>query len=183
MSMSDRVPVPRSRNAAIGLGILIALAGVVLLVWPAATTLVLVSWLGLAIVVYGVHEVINAITGGGGRSRVWSGVIGAVAIIGGLSIFMTPIVGSITIGLVIGWYWLIGGVVGIVGTIVEPGNRLVRGFVAAISVFAGLAVLAQPRLSLVALAWFAGVWALVSGLMMVGSALFGTRRQRTFAGN
>lgn len=169
----------RSRGAAVGLGVLIVLAGVVLLAWPGATTAVLVRWLGLAVVVYGVHELVNAF-GSGEGSRVWSGIIGIVAIIGGLSIFLTPIFSAIAVGLVIGWYWLIGGAIGIVGALIEPGNRLIRLLLAVVSLLAGMAVIAQPGLSLVALVWFSGAWIVAAGLIMVASALF-SGRGRTVA--
>ena len=175
--MSATAGLTMKRNAAIGLGVVMALAGIVLLAWPAATTVVLVGWLGLAIVAYGVYELVNAFSGTGDRSRLWSGVIGAVAVIGGLSVFLTPIVSTITVGLVIGWYWLIEGVIGIVGTIVEPGDRIVRALVAVVSLIGGIAVIAQPSLSLVVLVWFSGMWMLVGGLAMAASALFGGRRR------
>jgi uncharacterized membrane protein HdeD (DUF308 family) len=168
--------MPRSRGAAIGLGVLIALAGVVLLIWPGATTVVLVRWLGLAIVVYGIHELIDAFGGGGEGSRVWSGIIGVVAVIGGLAIFWTPIISAITVGLVIGWYWLIGGAIGIVGAIIEPGNRLVHLLIAVVSMLAGVAVIAQPGLSLVTLVWFSGAWMVIAGLIMVAGAMLSGRR-------
>lgn len=167
---------PRSRGAAIGLGALIALAGLALLAWPGVTTVVLVSWLGLAIVVYGVHELIDAFSGAGGRSRLWGGIVGVVAVIGGASVFLTPVVSTITVGLVIGWYWLIGGAIGVVGALVEPGNRIVRLLVAVLSLLAGVVVIAQPALSLVTLVWFSGAWMLAAGLVMVAGALFGRRR-------
>ncbi|HSJ43420.1 MAG TPA: DUF308 domain-containing protein [Euzebyales bacterium] len=174
--MTTTTGEPRSRGAALGLGVLIALAGVVLLVWPGATTVVLVSWLGLAILVYGVYELINAFRGAEGRSRLWSAVIGVIAVIGGAAIFLTPIVSTVTVGLVIGWYWIIGGVIGIVGAVLEPGDRIIRLFVAVLSLVAGLVVIAQPALSLVALVWFAGLWMLIAGLIMAASALFRRRR-------
>lgn len=175
--MALGMDMPRTRGAAVGLGVLIVLAGLVLLVWPGATTIVLVSWLGLAILVYGLHELIGAFSGDRGRSRLWSGIVGVVAIIGGLAIFFTPLVSTVTVGLVIGWYWLIGGVVGIVGAIVEPGNRFIRLLVAIVSLLAGLAVIAQPALSLVALVWFSGAWMVAAGVVMAASALLSGRRK------
>lgn len=65
---------------------------------------------------------------------------------------------------------------GIAGALVEPGNRLIRGVVAVISLVAGMIVIAQPGLSLVTLVWFSGVWMIVAGVVMVASALFGRRR-------
>lgn len=173
--MTAMSQLPESRGTAIGFGVLVALAGVVLLVWPGATTLVLVTWLGLAILAYGIYELVTAFTGAGDRSRLWSGVIGVIAIIGGLAVFLTPLVSTVTVGLVIGWYWLIGGIFGIVGAIVEPGNRVIRLLVALLSVVAGIVVIAQPGLALVTLVWFSGLWMLVAGLVMIAAALFGRR--------
>ena len=178
--MTTITGTPRSRGAAVGFGVLIALAGVVLLVWPGATTVVLVRLLGLAIMAYGVHELFDAFSGGEG-SRVWSVIVGVVAIIGGLSIFLTPMVGAITVGLVIGWYWLIGSAVGIVAAIIQPGDRIIRLLVAVVSLLVGVAVVAQPGLSLVTLVWFSGMWMVVAGLIMVGAAMLRGRRRSVAA--
>ena len=107
--MTDTMGHPRSRGTTITMGVAMALAGIALLIWPGATTLVLVSLLALAIIAYGVHELIGAVRDTAGRSRLWSGVIGAIAVIGGVAIFMAPVVGTVTVGLVIGWVWLIEG--------------------------------------------------------------------------
>jgi uncharacterized membrane protein HdeD (DUF308 family) len=166
-----------SRGMAIALGTLLALAGLVLLVWPAATTLVLVSVLGVAVITYGCWELYLAFKGTGERSRLWGGVVGAVAVIGGAVIFLSPFVSAAAVGIVIGLYWLVAGAVGLVGAFMEPGHRVVRLFVAVISVVAGLLVIAQPGLSLVALVWFSGAWMVGAGLVMVFSRLFGRRRR------
>lgn len=153
----------------------IALTGLVLLLRPAATTLVVVRWLGLAVVVYGVYELITAF-GDDARSRLWSAVVGVIAIIGGIAIFLSPVVSSVAVGVVIGLYWLVGGAVGIAAAIIVPGNRVIRAVVAVISLVAGMVVIAQPGLSLVTLVWFSGVWMIVAGIVMVASALFGRRQ-------
>lgn len=175
------LPQQRSRGATIGIGLLIALAGAVLLAWPAATTLVLVIWLGVAVAMYGVFELFEAFSGHGERSRGWGILLGVVALIGGAVIFFTPVVSSVAVGVVIGWYWVLGGVIGIVGAFAVPGDRFIRGLVAAISLIAGIVVLAQPGLSLVALVWFSGAWMLVAGLFIAGSAVFGGSRRAATA--
>jgi hypothetical protein len=53
-----------------------------------------------------------------------------VAIVGGIVIFLTQLISAVTVGIVIGAYWVAGGIVGIVGAIIVPGNRLVRLLVA-----------------------------------------------------
>jgi uncharacterized membrane protein HdeD (DUF308 family) len=165
--------MPRNRGVAIAIGVAVALAGLALLLWPGPTSLVLVSCLGIAIAGYGVYEFVNAVVGVGERSRVWGVIIGVIAVIGGVVIFATPLVSTVTVGLVIGWYWIVGGVIGIVGAIVEPGDRFMRLLVAVLSLVAGVIVIAQPGLALVTLVWFAGAWMLVVGIVMARMALFG----------
>ena len=164
-----------SRTGAIAAGLAMAVGGVIVLAWPGITTLVLVAWLGLAIALYGVSELAVAISGETEGSRLWAGIVGAVALLGGISVFLTPVVSSITVGLVIGWYWIIGGVVGLLGAVVQSGHRIVRALVAVLSLAAGGVVLAQPALSLVTLTWFTGAWMLASGLVVAGFAIFGRR--------
>jgi uncharacterized membrane protein HdeD (DUF308 family) len=171
---------PRTRGSTIALGVLIALAGAVLMFWPGVTTLVLVAFLGLSIVLYGIHELVNAFADGSSGRGIWTAIIGVVAIVGGIAVFVTPTVSSIAVGVVIGVYWVAGGIIGIVAAIVDPGNRLVRTLVAVLSIVAGLVVLTQPGLSLVVLVWFSGVWMLAAGIVMAISALFG-RGRRTLA--
>lgn len=168
--------MPPSRGATITMGVLIALAGLALLVWPGATTVVLVTWLGLALVVYGVYEVITSLSAERGGSRVWGVIIAVIAILGGVVIFATPIVSTITVGLVIGWYWVIGGVIGVVVAIMVPGRRIVRLLVAGLSVVIGLIVISQPALALVTLVWFTGAWMLATGIIIVISAFLDNDR-------
>lgn len=175
--MSQIVRTPASRGAALTLAVLLALAGIVLLVWPGATTIVLVWILGVSVIAYGVREFVLAVTGTAEGSRVWGIVIGIVALLGGATILFTPLLGTIAVGLVIGWYWIAGGLVGIVGAFAEPGHRLVRAFLAVLSLVAGVLVVAQPGLSVVALVWFAGFWLIASGVIMVLDAIVGGRRR------
>lgn len=160
-----------SKGAAVGAGVAMAIAGLVVFFWPGITTVVLVSWLGIAIALYGATELGIAIGGVGERSRLWAGIVGAIALLGGVSVFLTPIISSITVGTVIGAYWVVGGVAGLLGAVLQSGHRIVRGIVAVISLVAGISVLAQPGLSLVALTWFTGMWMVVSGLVLAGTAL------------
>lgn len=164
-------PVAVSRSAAIGAGIAMAVAGLVVFFWPGITTLVLVSWFGISIALYGATELGIAIGGSEDRSRLWAGIVGVISLLGGVSVFLTPILSTITVGTVIGVYWIVGGVAGLLGAVLQSGHRIVRGIVAVISLIAGASVLAQPGLSLVALTWFSGMWMVVSGLVLAGTAL------------
>jgi uncharacterized membrane protein HdeD (DUF308 family) len=165
----------RTRGAALGFGALLVVAGLVLLAWPAATTLVLVSLLGLGAAAYGVAELGRVFDGHSERLEIVTGLIGLVSIFGGVMIFLTPLVSSVAVGVVVGAYWLVGGAVEVVGAFLRPGGRLVRLLVGVISVIAGLVVLASPAISLVALVWFSGAWLVASGIAVALGALLGGR--------
>lgn len=171
--MGGMVAGETSRSGAIAIGIMMAVGGVIVLAWPGITTLVLVTWLGLAIALYGISELATAISGEAEGSRLWAGIVGVVALLGGLSVFLTPVVSSITVALVIGWYWIIGGAIGLLGAIVHSGHRIVRALVAILSLVAGVIVLATPAISLVTLTWFTGAWMLAAGVAVAGASIFG----------
>lgn len=169
----------RSRGAAVGLGALLVVAGLVLLVWPAATALVLVSLLGLGIVAYGIAELGKVFSGDSDHLELWAGLIGLVSIFGGIIIFLTPLVSSVAVGLIVGIYWLVAGVVEVAGALIRPGGRLVRLLLGVISAIAGVIVLAMPSLSLVALVWFSGAWLVAAGIIVALVALVGGPRRPT----
>lgn len=178
--MSSLDTTPRSRQAAAVLGAGIAVTGLAVLVWPGVTVLVLGFWLGMALVLYGIKELLDGAFGVGG-SRTWAVVVGVASVIAGLTLLFAPLFTAAAIGTLVGLSWLIDGALAIVGAFVVAERRLVRGAFGALSVVAGIAVLGQPALSLVALTWFAGIWMLVVGLVVVGWAVFVGRSTQTSA--
>ena len=161
----------RMRTAGIVFGAGIAVTGLAVLVWPAATVVVLGVWLGLGMVLFGAKELVIGLGGGGGGSRLWTMAVGGVSIVAGLVVLFAPILTAATIGTLIGFAWLADGIIALVAVLLVPERRVVRAAFGLLSVVAGGSVLAQPALSLVALTWFAGLWTLVLGLVVVATAL------------
>jgi uncharacterized membrane protein HdeD (DUF308 family) len=162
-------PAADDANAATArtLGILLMIVGLVLLFWPAATTRVLASLAGLGAVVYGVTELTRIYSGDGDHIEFSAGMIGLVSVFGGVIIAITPFVSESATSTVIGFYWLAGGTVEVVGSFLRPAARLERLLVGGISVAAGGLLLALPTASIVVLVWFAGGWMLVAGAAVV----------------
>lgn len=158
--------------SAVAFGPLLMLAGIVLLVWPAASTRVLASIVGLGAVAYGVSELSRIYRGQGAHMEFSAGMIGLVSVFGGVVITITPFVNENATATVIGAYWLVGGVVEVVGgAFFRPAVRLERLLMGLISIAAAGLVLALPTPSLVLLVWFAGGWLLAAGAIvtLVGS--------------
>lgn len=171
---ADGAAAPRTRVV----GVILVLAGLVLLVWPAATTRILASWIGLGAVAYGVRELTRTFAADGGRIDFSAGLLGLISIFGGVVIALTPFVSDTATSTVIGIYWLIAGTFEVAGSFLRPTARLERVLVGIISLIAGTLVLVLPTLSLVVLVWFAGGWLLTAGaiVLLTGSIAPGQRR-------
>lgn len=166
----------RSRTAGVVFGLGIAVTGLAVMVWPEATVAVVGLLLGIGLLLYGIRELAMAPEAGAGGDRGTTLAVGIVSVLVGLAVLTVPLLTAVAIGTLLGIAWIVEGVVAVGAAFTRPGHRLVRGVVGVISLAAGIIVFAQPGLSLVAIAWFAGVWLLVVGLVVVGVALVGDRQ-------
>lgn len=160
---SNDATAPKART----LGIVLVFAGLVLLVWPAATTRVLASWVGLGAVVYGVRELTRVFAGDGGRIEFSAGLLGLISVFGGVVIAVTPFVSETASSTLIGVYWLIAGLFEVAGAFLRPAARLERLLVGVISLAAGGLVLALPTASLLVVVWLSGGWLLSAGAIVL----------------
>lgn len=151
------------------------LLGLAVLAWPRQTIGVLALLVGLHLLFHGVYRVAQAIVSGGdGGTRVLLALLGVLSIALGVlalrHLFQT--VQAIT--LIFGLFWLVGGLIEIVGTLVQRprsgvGAQLALGVAA---VLVGIFVLVFPEASLKLLVWTAGIWFLTWGLVTVLVALW-----------
>jgi uncharacterized membrane protein HdeD (DUF308 family) len=95
------------RVARVLIGLLSVAAGVVALVWPGITALVLVVLVGAWAVVTGLLEIFAASRAAAGW---WSIVVGIASLAAGVLILANPRAGAYAIALVIGVYAIIAGV-------------------------------------------------------------------------
>jgi uncharacterized membrane protein HdeD (DUF308 family) len=93
------------------LGLISLAAGVVAVVWPEPTALVLVLVIGIWAVIGGVVEIVNGFGSGetAGTRALWI-VTGLVSVAFGVLLFARPGVGAITLALLFGLFSLIYGV-------------------------------------------------------------------------
>ena len=150
-----------------GFGILLVLAGLVLLSWPATTTRVLALLVGFGAIAYGTSELARIYRGDGDHLEFSAGMIGLVSVFGGVVIALTPLVSESATATVIGIYWLLGGVVEVAGAFLRSVARLERLLVGVISAVVGALVLVLPPASIVVLVWFAGGWLLAAGAIVI----------------
>lgn len=99
--------------ARILIGLLGVAAGLVALVWPDITALVLVILVGAWAVVTGILGIVAAAQLSGGWLLI---VVGVASLIAGVLIMLNPRAGAVAIGLVIGVYAILAGVVMLTGS-------------------------------------------------------------------
>jgi uncharacterized membrane protein HdeD (DUF308 family) len=148
--------------------------GVVLLVWPDATVVVFTVLLAIQLIIAGIFRIVSALAmshlDGGIRALV--GLSGGVALIVGLLVLREPLQTVVVLGLILGAWWVVAGVIDIIGAFLSPGSSrrgwdIVSGLV---SILAGGFLLVYTDISLRVLVVFVAIWLIVAGLLAIAAA-------------
>lgn len=157
------------RWALIVFGLISVVAGAMALAWPGITILVLVILLGIDILIWGIMLMVNAFQTGEGR--LLAVILGVLALIAGTSLFLQPLRNLGVIVIVLSVFWVVGGLIEVVESIVERGRNwgweLVSGF---LSVAAGVIAIAWPGITLFVIAVMAGIWMIAIGVIRLIAA-------------
>ncbi len=151
--------------------------GITLLVWPDATITVFTVLIAIQLLVMGILRLVAAVSGRAEGVRVLVGLTGGIALIVGLLILRDPLQTVVVLAILLGVFWLIIGVVDVLGALVSPGPygrgfELVNGVLA--MVFGGF-LIAFTDFSLKVLVVFVSIWLLLAG----GLALYAAIRLRS----
>lgn len=173
MSQSPVSPAPNTvsdiaRFAFVGLGAVALVLGIIVVALPSKTAVLLSVIFGIYFIVSGIIRVAQAIalksiTVG---LRIFLGIIGVLLVIAGAYILTDPIVGAITIGLLIGISWIFEGV----ATLILPTEDGKRGwsiFGAIVTILAGIIVLFIPLAALDVLIIVTGIGLIVVGIVTI----------------
>ena len=156
-------------------GVVSIIAGVLALAWPGPTLLVLAVLFGAELIVWGIYRLVGAVTfgdAGGGARTLWA-ILGVLSLLLGFYALRHIVITLLSLGLLLGIFWLVDGI-GLIVSAVEhrgmPGRglSLLSGVLGAI---AGLVLLVWPAISILTLAWLAGLWLLILGVMQVSVAM------------
>ena len=97
-----------------GVGTLIAMLGVVAIFSPFVAGITLSAMLGVLLVVGGIGHGVHVFSARGWSGVVWQTVLAAVYIVGGIALFANPVVGLLTLTLLLAVFFLAEGVVEVV---------------------------------------------------------------------
>ena len=97
-----------------GVGTLIGVLGVIAIFSPFVTGVTLSAMLGVLLVVGGIGHGVHVFSARGWSGVVWQTVLAAVYIVGGIALFANPVVGLLTLTLLLAAFFLAEGVVEVV---------------------------------------------------------------------
>jgi uncharacterized membrane protein HdeD (DUF308 family) len=158
-------------------GILAVILGVLVLAWPGKTIIVAAIIFGAYLLVTGFAQVIFAFSlhvSAGGRVLLF--ISGAASLILAVLCFRSLQDSILLLAIWIGVGFIFRGVATAVSAISDPTlpGRGWEIFIGAISLLAGVVMLASPFESIATLTWVVGIWLIVIGVFEVVSA-FGIR--------
>jgi uncharacterized membrane protein HdeD (DUF308 family) len=159
-------------------GILAVILGVLVLAWPGKTLIVAAIFFGAYLLVTGIAQVIFAFSlhvSAGGRVLLF--ISGAAALILAVLCFRNLAQSILLLAIWIGVGFVFRGVATAVSAISDPTlpGRGWEIFIGAISLVAGVVMLASPFESIATLTFVVGIWLVVIGVFEVVSA-FGIRK-------
>src|SRR3984893_12838576 len=174
-------------------GLLTAAFGVVALVWPASTVLVIAILFAAQLMVGSLFQFVAAfaIPGESGWLRALTALLAIISFALGIFLLGHVILSVLLLALLLGVYWIMHGIVQLF-IAVGPGALPGRGWTLAgaiLSIATGVITVVVPGISLLALTIVLGAWLVVYGVVLVGSAIrlrsiahaVGARRTPRFA--
>ena len=160
------------------------IAGVILVLKPSDSLKTLAVIFGIFLLIDGIAALIQSVLNRV-ESRALSAIIGVLSVVVGIALIRHPLHGVAAIGILIGIWLVVAGVVGLVRAIAEGPHRLLRGLLAVLEIVAGIVIVANPHIGYGTLAILAGIWLILNGIgsIALGVALHGvTPAQGTGSG-
>ena len=152
-------------------GLLSAGLGVLCLVWPGQTIVVVAVLFGIYLIVSGIVQLVQGFNRDNSTGeRVLAIIVGIVSIVLGILCFRGGIANGVYIlSLFIGFSFLFRGIWQLVGGLQGKGmqGRGLLIFSGVLGIIAGIIVLTVPLDSLVVLVWITGIWLILMGIIEI----------------
>jgi uncharacterized membrane protein HdeD (DUF308 family) len=155
-------------------GIVTVGLGIVVLVWPDKTIVVVAVLFGIQLVIAGIFRFVTAlaIDDAPGGTRVLLALLGVLSFIIGIYALKHVNVTIAALALLLGIFWIVNGAIELFTAIGQRGMPG-RGWtivLALLSIVAGIVVLAYPDITLLALAVVLGIWLVALGIIEIALA-------------
>lgn len=156
-------------------GIVAVLFGIAAVFWPGITLVTLIYLFSAWVLVDGVIRIVTGISRiGSHRLGFLTMVVGLFELGVGVYLLRHPGVSFATLILLIGFLLIVGGVVEVVASLTSRDSatsKTLSIIIGVITALAGILMLFQPAASGVAFVWILGLYALISGPIMIAMSL------------
>jgi uncharacterized membrane protein HdeD (DUF308 family) len=165
-------------------GALAVVAGVIALVWPGPTLLLIGICFGAYLVVAGAGNLVSAFTDAGLSTflRVLEALLGILTLLAGAILIVRPGASVVTAAFVLGFWFLIAGCVQLARGMAVAEHRAFNLGFGLLGIAAGAVVLAQPGIGVVTLVWVVGIAFLLRGAIAIALGLALRSLERADAG-
>jgi uncharacterized membrane protein HdeD (DUF308 family) len=145
------------------------LLGLIVLIWPGATLVVLAILFGIYLVISGVLSLIEGLSErrADGAMRIAYIVLGVLGVLLGMFCLRRIDVTVLLLAFMLSMFWITRGIVDLANaTSHDMPYKGLRAFTGVLSLVAGVLVLFWPGITLTALLIFAGIWLFIHGLTL-----------------
>lgn len=155
----------------VALGVLVTLAGVACIAWPAITLAVVAAVAGICFLASGITRIATFFDLGSALLGASSLFMGILDVIVGIMFLIHPFIGGITIAMLGGIALIVTGVMDVVASlrmkrVIGTGPTVLEIIGAIVTVIFGVLILMAPRLFII----YLGVMLIIRGVMAVISA-------------
>ncbi|MDJ0954610.1 MAG: HdeD family acid-resistance protein [Acidimicrobiia bacterium] len=152
-------------------GLLTAAFGVVVVVWPSQTLVVLSVLLGIQLLLAGLFRLISAFS----SEAIAPGFLGFVGILGmvaGVAVLRHPFETVAVLATILGIVWIVSGSIDIISALADSrlDDRWFFGLAGLLSLVSGIIVVSWPAPTVTVIAWVAGIYLILAGISMMYSA-------------
>jgi uncharacterized membrane protein HdeD (DUF308 family) len=158
-------------------------AGVLLLVWPDRSLLVVAIILGVYLLAFGILKTVDAIARPGllTMERVIPATLGLLAAGAGTIVIARPQESVLAVALAAGIYMIVAGLATGVAAIQDQESRVVNGLGALLNLAAGVIVVAWPDVTVTVIAVVLGISLVLRGAVELVASIALARSSRTRA--
>ena len=155
----------------VALGVLVTLAGVACITWPAISLAVVAAVAGICFLASGITRIATFFDLGSALLGASSLFMGILDVIVGIMFLIHPLIGGITIAMLGGIALIVTGVMDVVASlrmkrVIGTGPMVLEIIGAIVTVICGILILMAPRLFII----YLGVMLIIRGVMAVISA-------------
>jgi uncharacterized membrane protein HdeD (DUF308 family) len=157
----------------VAVGALAVLAGILALVWPDPTLLLVGICFGLYLIFAGIGGLVSAFAEASLSTflRVVEAILGLITLLAGMILVVRPGASVVTAALVLGFWFLLAGCLQLARGIAVRESRAFNVGFGLLGIAAGTLVLAQPGIGVVTLVWIVGIAFIVRGVIAVALGL------------